>query len=153
MARYMALLERFPHGLEFQCCRPPANMQQEWAKERAEERQIKDFVDYYNDPTPRYQTHISHHQRVHRSTGRNAMVNLGFTEQEKAILDKPFASGHPHLFLNKEDGICLEVEAWIAANRPHVLEVPTIQASWTLDTARCSCSTRTARLVHQGAGK
>ena len=71
MARYMALLERFPHGLEFQCCEKlPQTSQyaarkaaQEWAKERAEERQIKDFVvvlyiDYHNDPTPRYQTHI-----------------------------------------------------------------------------------------------
>lgn len=71
MARYMALLERFPHGLEFQCCEKLSptsqyaarKVAQEWAKERAEERQIKDFVavlyiDYYNDPTPRYQTHI-----------------------------------------------------------------------------------------------
>ena len=59
------------------------------------------------------------------------MVNLGFTEQEKAILDKPFASGHPHVFLNKEDGICLEVEAWIKANRPHVLIVVARSANYT----------------------
>ena len=72
MARYMALLERFPHGLEFQCCEKLSptsqyaarKVAQEWAKERAEERQIKDFVvvlyiDYHNDPTPRYQTHIN----------------------------------------------------------------------------------------------
>ena len=59
------------------------------------------------------------------------MVNLGFTEQEKAILDKPFASDHPHVFLNKEDGICLEVEAWIKANRPHVLIVVARSANYT----------------------
>lgn len=59
------------------------------------------------------------------------MVNLGFTEQEKAILDKPFASGHPHVFLNKEDGICLEVEAWVKANRPHVLIVVARSANYT----------------------
>ncbi|MGL4616107.1 MAG: hypothetical protein ACRCVV_19880 [Shewanella sp.] len=58
------------------------------------------------------------------------MVNLGFTEQEKAIL-KPFASGHPHVFLNKEDGICLEVEAWVKANRPHVLIVVARNANYT----------------------
>ena len=59
------------------------------------------------------------------------MVNLGFTEQEKAILDKPFLSGHPHVFLNKEDGIGLEVEAWIKANRPHVLIVVARSANYT----------------------
>lgn len=59
------------------------------------------------------------------------MVNLGFTEQEKAILDKPFLSGHPHVFLNKEDGICLEIEAWIKANRPHVLIVVARSANYT----------------------
>lgn len=59
------------------------------------------------------------------------MVNLGFTDQEKAILDKPFASGHPHVFLNKEDGICLEVEAWVKANRPHVLIVVARSANYT----------------------
>ena len=59
------------------------------------------------------------------------MINLGFTEQEKAILDKPFASDHPHVFLNKEDGICLEVEAWIKANRPHVLIVVARSANYT----------------------
>ena len=59
------------------------------------------------------------------------MVNLGFTEQERAILDKPFASGHPHVFLNKEDGICLEVEAWIKAGRPHVLVVVARSANYT----------------------
>ena len=55
MARYMALLERF------QCCKKLSptsqyaarKVAQEWAKERAEERQIKDFVAVlYNDPTP-----------------------------------------------------------------------------------------------------
>ena len=59
------------------------------------------------------------------------MVNLGFTEQEKAILDKPFLSGHPHVFLNKEDGICLEIEAWIKAGRPHVLIVVARSANYT----------------------
>ena len=59
------------------------------------------------------------------------MVNLGFTEQEKAILDKPFLSGHPHVFLNKEDGIGLEIEAWIKANRPHVLIVVARSANYT----------------------
>lgn len=59
------------------------------------------------------------------------MVNLGFTEQEKEILDKPFLSGHPHVFLNKEDGICLEVEAWVKANRPHVLIVVARSANYT----------------------
>ena len=64
------------------------------------------------------------------------MVNLGFTEQERAILDKPFASGHPHVFLNKEDGIRLEVDAWIKAGRPHVLVVVARSANYTgvLDT-------------------
>lgn len=72
MARHMALLEQFPHGFEFQCCEKLPQTSQyaarkvalEWAKERAEERQIKDFVvvlfiNYHNDPTPRYQTHIN----------------------------------------------------------------------------------------------
>lgn len=59
------------------------------------------------------------------------MINLGFTEQEKAILDKPFLSGHPHVFLNKEDGICLGVEAWVKANRPHVLIVVARSANYT----------------------
>ncbi|MGL4616108.1 MAG: hypothetical protein ACRCVV_19885 [Shewanella sp.] len=64
----MQWLERFPHGLEFQCCEKLSptsqyaarKVAQEWAKERAEERKIKDFVAVlYNDPTPRYQTHIN----------------------------------------------------------------------------------------------
>lgn len=59
------------------------------------------------------------------------MVSLGFTEQEKAILDKPFASGHPHVFLNKEDGIGLEIEAWVKAGRPHVLIVVARSANYT----------------------
>ena len=59
------------------------------------------------------------------------MVNLGFTEQEKAILGKPFTSGHPHVFLNKEDGIRLEVDAWIKAGRPHVLVVVARSANYT----------------------
>ena len=71
MARYMALLERFPHGLEFQCCEKLSptsqyaarKVAQEWARKRAEERQIKDsvvvlYVNYYNDLKPRYRTHI-----------------------------------------------------------------------------------------------
>lgn len=83
MARYMALLERFPHGLEFQCCKKLSptsqyaarKVAQEWAKERAEERQIKDFVAVlYNDPTPRYQTHIG------TATIRECIEALGETQ-------------------------------------------------------------------------
>lgn len=59
------------------------------------------------------------------------MVNLGFTEQEKAILDKPSMSGHPHVFLNKEEGICLGIEAWIKAGRPHVLVVVARSGKYT----------------------
>ena len=90
MARYMALLERFPHGLEFQCCEKLSptsqyaarKIAQEWAKERAEERQITAFVvvlysDYYNDPAPRYRTHIN---ITTEATMRDCIEALGETQ-------------------------------------------------------------------------
>lgn len=55
----MALLERFPHGLEFQCCEKLSPTSQ-YARKRAVERQITAFVVVlYSDPTPRYRTHIN----------------------------------------------------------------------------------------------
>ena len=59
------------------------------------------------------------------------MVNLGFTEQEKAILDKPFRSGHPHVFMSKEEGLYMETDEWVSANRPHVLVVVARSANYT----------------------
>ena len=78
----MALLERFQHGLEFQCCEKLSPTSQYAAKERAEERQIKDFVavlyiDYYNDPTPRYQTHVN---ITTAATTRECIEALGETQ-------------------------------------------------------------------------
>lgn len=90
MARYMALLEQFPHGFEFQCCEKlPTTSQynarkiaEKWAKERAVERQITAFVvvlysDYYNDPTPRYRTHIN---ITAEATMRDCIEALGETQ-------------------------------------------------------------------------
>ena len=90
MARYMALLEQFPHGLEFQCCEKlPTTSQynarklaEQWAKERAVERQITAFVvvlyqTYYNDPTPRYRTHIN---ITAEATMRDCIEALGETQ-------------------------------------------------------------------------
>ena len=90
MARYMALLEQFPHGFEFQCCEKlPTTSQynarkiaEQWAKERAVERQITAFVvvlyqTYYNDPTPRYRTHIN---ITAEATMRDCIEALGETQ-------------------------------------------------------------------------
>ena len=90
MARYMALLERFPYGFEFQCCEKLSQTSQynarkiaeKWAKERAVERQITAFVvvlyiDYFDDPTPRYQTHIN---ITAEATMRDCIEALGETQ-------------------------------------------------------------------------
>lgn len=91
MARYMALLERFPHGTFFvkQYEKLPTTSQynarkiaEQWAKERAVERQITAFVvvlysDYYNDPTPRYRTHIN---ITAEATIRDCIEALGETQ-------------------------------------------------------------------------
>ena len=88
MARYMALLERFPHGTFFvkQCEKLPTTSQynarklaEQWAKGRATERPVVVVVycTYYNDPTPRYRTHIN---ITAEATMRDCIEALGETQ-------------------------------------------------------------------------
>lgn len=68
----MTLLERFPHGFETQVTeelpttsqRNARKIAEQWAKERAVERKIRDFVVvvyivHSDDRVPRYRTHIN----------------------------------------------------------------------------------------------
>lgn len=88
MARYMALLERFPHGTFFvkQYEKLPTTSQynarklaEQWAKEQATERPVVMVVycTYYNDPTPRYRTHIN---ITAEATMRDCIEALGETQ-------------------------------------------------------------------------
>lgn len=64
------------------------------------------------------------------------MVNLGFTEQEKAMFAGAINSGWQHCFTNAEESINIEVNEWVRRGRPHVLSVVARLGNYTavLDT-------------------